>query len=144
MGIFYNLFKSTTVRDESYDDDDGAYDYYENLPVSVKPIVSTNPSFWLSTVTTTTTEISIMSQRLINIAIGVGIGVFFLICLALFLIWYCRCCRCRVSNISAASSAPDHDGSSQSDVVVTMSQLTQVAHVSNSEQSTVTQHNKAE
>ena len=141
MGIFDNLFKSTTVRDESYDDDDGAYDYYENLPVSVKPIVSTNPSFWLSTVTTTTTEISIMSQRLINIAIGVGIGVFFLICLALFLIWYCRCCRCRVSNIS--SSAPDHDGS-QSDVVVTMSQLTQVAHVSNSEQSTVTQHNKAE
>ena len=137
MGIFDNLFHPSAVDDYSVDE----YSDYPPDSSTEESMTSTlDTTFWVAeTTTVSTTSKTEISTALIYVACGIGIGVLLLL-IAIIAI-KSRCCRCKVSNVSGNSgNTPPQDN--QSDVVVTMSQITHVAN--NSAESQITQHNKAE
>ena len=133
MGIFDYLFNTTK--------DPTGYDYFSTsneLPeeaFSQSSDITLGPLYWVTVSTTTKT---IVSDNLVYLACGVGVGILLLLSLVLALLVKFRCCKCRVSNVESSNNVPARN---PSDVVVTMSQITQVANPSGENSST---HNKAE
>lgn len=119
MGIFDHLFGT--------EDPETDPEYF--VPTDSIGLQTTTASsiWWTKSVTITTTVSTTAMPENILLFVAIAVAIFLLVVLVFFL-WYCRACRCCKRSVSEVTQGNAAESERRSDVVVNMSQLSQVVN----------------